>query len=567
MKISTIFILVRAFFSGSSFKEIFSMGASRTTRKSNKILSKAAKLVVSILIWICIGIAIASFMVMFGFTYYTLESLGQAMDFGPGLSVLFSLVASGLMLFIFGFMMSIDTLYKGRDLSFLRTLPVRESEIISSRILIMLTYLLPVHLLMVLPSLVINYIMYPFAVSTITGSLIILFVYPMIPIAICCLLSMVTCRLGGKGPGKLAVQIVLFIGMIMMMSIFQVNAMESFSAEMTLDQMSSMGGIIGFLSGNLNSILKYLPVFLWFQRSLTGQPALLDSVLSIAAGIGFFALAAVLMSRSYTAIASSMEGGAKSSRKKAKAENPKFQSRSAVATLAIREWEVLKSSSSFLFEILGECCIPLILILVWGVMGSLGEITQMVDSIKDASFFPLIVCAVLMFFEGFCMISSTSASREGKYFEVNRTYPLDGTVFLNAKLLVHMLAVWVPNVIYALIAVIMFRLPWWHFLWIAALNFVFCLITGYQGLAIDLNKPMLTWKNPQQAVKQNTNGLKSMGLCIFEMLVVGGGFVALYLLVGIWAGIIWLCISLAGLLVLLKGIACRIARNTYNVGI
>ena len=45
------------------------------------------------------------------------------------------------------------------------------------------------------------------------------------------------------------------------------------------------------------------------------------------------------------------------------------------------------------------------------------------------------------------------------------------------------------------------------------------------GLTIDFNNPHTAWERPQEAVKQNTNGLGAMGISIIELILIVGLFI------------------------------------------
>lgn len=565
MKVSNIFLVIRAFFSGVKLKDFFSIGSNDQKKKKRSIAVKAGKGLVAVLLWLCMIIGFGSFMMMFGFTFYSVESLGHLTGHGAGLSVVLATFASSLMVFIFGFMTGTDVLYKGKDIALLRSLPLTEGEVISSRILILLVYLIPIHLAIVIPALVVFFIVNPFSLASITGSLIVLLVTPLVPAALSCILTMTTCRVGGRGPGKLVVQMVVFCAMLVLLSLFQVGGMQYFSANLSMEDISNMGGLIAFLSVNVDKVLRFVPTCLWLAGSLVPSSALLDSVLSIVFGFAVFALTSWLLSVSYVNLASSFEAGdARSRKSKTKNVQPEYRRRSVMTALALRDWDIIRGSSSFLFELIGESVVPLLLMTVYGIMGLLDDISMGVGMLSQFDFFPLIVCAVLLLMQGVDMISSTSASREGKTFPLNRVYPVDGMVYVKAKLVVHLIATAVPYAIYCVMALALFRMSIWHIAWMLPLGFAFSVAMCFEGLAIDFNKPFLTWKNPQQAVKQNANGLKSMGLALFQLLILGGGFYLLDRFIGLLAGAGWIAACLAVMLIVSWHFVSKAAEAAYN---
>ncbi|MFA7190053.1 MAG: hypothetical protein WC117_08210 [Sphaerochaetaceae bacterium] len=564
MKISNVRLLLKAYFSGTKLRDIFSIGQSSDRKKKSSLLLKAGKGTVSVLLWLCIIIGFASFMMIFGFTYYSVEMLGQALGKGPGLSIVFAMFASTLMVFIFGFMEGTDILYKGKDLGLLRTLPVTDGDLITSRIVVELVNLIPIHLVIMIPALIVFYLANPFSFATVTGSLIVLFIAPLVPVALASMLTMLVSRLGGRGPGKLTIQLIAFLAIILLLGLFQTGMMDSIGSNMTASEISSMSGIMAFLSSNLDQVLKAVPTFVWAAQSLIPGKAVLGSLATIAICAAFFVLSCWLLSRSYVGIVCNFEAGdARSRRRKRRSEDPEYRQHSAVHALAVAEWNIIRSSSSFMFELVGESVIPIMLIVIYGAMGMMGDIAEGISQLQGGSLFPFIVFGVLMLFEGFDLISATSISRQGKSFELNRVYPVQPEVFVKAKLAVHLIATWIPNIFYSIFAVALMQMPWWYVIPMTAGGLAFAVAMCYEGLAIDMNKPYLTWKNPQQAVKQNTNGIKAMGLALFQLLVAGAGFYFIQNFFGVAWGAVWIAAVFACMVVISRKAVMSAAKRTY----
>jgi len=76
--------------------------------------------------------------------------------------------------------------------------------------------------------------------------------------------------------------------------------------------------------------------------------------------------------------------------------------------------------------------------------------------------------------------------------------------------------------IFTIAALAFFSFPFYNLFWMIGLNFLLILNSSYIGLFIDSQKPYLDWTSPQQAVKQNFNGLKGIGLS-FIFLVLNCG--------------------------------------------
>lgn len=548
MKMRNIVLLLNGIFGGMKLGDFLSFRHRDGVRKKSGLFRTAGSGAMKLFLGICILAGFGSYMMMFGFTFYSLESLGVVLGKGPGLGLVFASLISSLSVFVFSFLMSADMLFKGKDMGLIRTLPVTELEIVVSRMTAMYLYMLPLNALITIPGLVTYFMLNPFSFSMVTGSLLILFLGPAASIALCSLLSAVTCRLGGRGPGKVVTQVVAFLMIIALLGFFQVGNMEKLGQGMTEADFNAMGGVLSFVSAHLDSIIKVLPTCVWMAGTMAPDTALVDSLLTIALRLCLFALSSVLVSKMFYSITASFETGRKAKGRKSRLGNgvqsPEYRQRSAVMALVSKDWHVLKSSSAFVTEIVSEALIPLILLVVWGVMGTLGTMTSGLSSLKSSVFFPLVICGILMFFQGMGMVSSTTASREGKQFYFNMVYPLDASFHIKAKLIVHLIALWLPSFVYTVIVAVLFGLSISSTLMIVVFNMMFSVAMCFQGLSIDYSNPYLTWKNPQQAVKQNTNGLKAMGLCAFQVVLMGAVCYLLFRAAGQALAVLWIAVFL-----------------------
>lgn len=561
MRLKLVFSLVRGLFSGTSLKDLFKFGQSEGDEKKKKrsLIRKAGGGAGKVLLFLLILMALASYLFMFGLTFNTYEVLGQVLGFGSGLSLSFCSFISFIMLLVFSFMMSIDMLFKGRDLAMLRTMPLTDAEITVSRVIAMYLYMLPLHMIMAVPAVVIYLLYNPFCGATIPGILITVLVLPLVPVCLAALLGALTAKIGGKGPGRLVMQLTLIIVIVVLFSLLQMGKLSNLdpTEAASLEEYSQMGGALGFVASNLESILRVAPMLRW-NASLMGSGALTGSLLAVGTTLVLCALCVWGVSSMFYGICSSMESEGKGRSHRAAVE-PVYRRSSQLRALLSREWYILRSSSSFMIEIIGESLVPVLILVMWGAMGMLGQMTSGLVGMQGAVYFPLIVCGILLLVQGLDMVSATSVSRQGKLFYTDRVFPVDYRVLINAKLLMHLTLAFAPNVLYTIAVTVLFGLGIWDMLWIILVNFIFAVGMCYLGLSLDYTKPNLTWKNPQQAVKNNLNGLKSMGLCAATVLITGGVCVLLILKVDYWPCYIWVPAALTGILVLARRFAMKAA--------
>ena len=190
-------------------------------------------------------------------------------------------------------------------------------------------------------------------------------------------------------------------------------------------------------------------------------------------------------------------------------------------TLIVRELEVIKSQSVFMIELVGELLIPLILLGVYALTGVLGELEGMASLVAHSPYLPYGLVLGVLLLSGISMLSSTSVSRQGTLFALDKTLPLRPSDFVKAKLALHLLLVGTSTLIYLVLSVLFFKLSLLHLLWMVPLALLVVFSNAAFGLAIDYKRPLLNWSIPQQAMKSNMNGLLGMGASLGALIAEG----------------------------------------------
>lgn len=193
--------------------------------------------------------------------------------------------------------------------------------------------------------------------------------------------------------------------------------------------------------------------------------------------------------------------------------------RSPVRALVGRELVILKSESAFIFEAVGELLIPLILLVVWTVTGTIGDMALLVEALMSLTIVDELLFLILMLVSNMTMISSTSVSREGRHLAKNRLYPLKASVFVDAKLLFHLALVGGTNLIYLASTLLLAGRGLASFVWMAPLSLLTIAAVAPFQLAIDYHNPNEEWTLAQHAMKSNPNGLFGLLVSLLFVLV------------------------------------------------
>ena len=203
-----------------------------------------------------------------------------------------------------------------------------------------------------------------------------------------------------------------------------------------------------------------------------------------------------------------------------------YKQNSIFKALVIREKRIMFSNSSFSTELVLELVMPLFVLLIYAVMGILGDMSKDIMSIPGIeNYLYVALWGVIMMFYTFNLLSSTSVSREGKDFELCKIYPINVKDRVNSKLVFHLIATLPFIEIFIIAIAIGAKAPALETILIAISMVPYIASISVIGLTIDFNNPHTAWERPQEAVKQNTNGLGAMGISIIELILIVGLFI------------------------------------------
>jgi len=482
----------------SRFRQL--MGLSSPTKTHARI--------VRVLIAVSITLVFGMMLFFLGLNYLQLELMGAYVGV-PGLSWVFGSFAAGLMTFIFALFSSGTILYHGEDLRLLLTLPVTQSDLLASRLLLHYRMHFMLHAFIFLPAQIVclfqNGLTVAIAVSVVFQTVFI----PFLPISLSLMVIHIFLRRsssGGRGRESWAVGIMIFLLVI-------VQGLASRWLQSGFDASS-----VQKIAETYGTVLLRLRSWLFFNTWLSDMALRIQSlrnlVLTAALVLASILSALLLMKNEYVETVQRLSEMSVKARAHNGKRNGRVPAHGVVGTLVRREFAVLNNHSAFRMELYAEACIPVILVVVYAISGTLDQFSAVADTLSKHEFFPFIVCGILLMMASFSMMSSTSFSREGKLLEASRTLPVEPATFIKAKLLAHLLLFHTSYVVFVIAASFLFALSFVHVLWMIPLGFLILSATACLGLAIDARQPRLDWKLPQQAVKQNMNGMLAMGVSL-----------------------------------------------------
>ncbi len=485
------------------------------------------------------ALAVLSFGVMLVANYFQVELIGAVAGI-KGLSLFFASLVACFLTLIFSLLGGATTIYRGREMALLMSLPIAPVELYTSRLLRHYLVNIPLYLLLYLPGLGVYYFLNSFSLA----SLFILLMGSFPVLILSATLSQVLyLAISSKRRTRRKEFLATFL-LVGALLVSQGFANRFFTSG--LDK-SSLGTLALSYQTILPVAFKWLFPFNWVRKvasegsfvAFVSLTALFCLVVVIAFGIGFKTFI-----KTATKALEGESGGSRGRKRK-----------TSRVSLLKKELAVINSASAFMIELYLEAFIPLVLILVWLITGVLKELSVLVEILSQTVYLPLIVSGVLLLMGNLNLMSSTSISREGRQFVLMRTLPIAVEEHLRAKVTLHMIFFFLPHCLYLTGALLWLKVSPIHLIWMLPLAFALIATTSFIGLAIDYRRPRLEWQNPQQAVKQNLNGLIGMAFSLVALLVCTAVVVLFSLLIGakiMALGFIAVAVALAELLISYK---------------
>lgn len=509
MRTSIVLLLVKAFLDGvKPLKTYFSRLSLSKGSKKGRVM----QIVLSALLVYSLVLLEG----MIGFNYYTYQTLGTLLDI-PYLGMfLASLIGFFFLFFISSIGLS-SIIYRGKDITLASTLPVSDEELLVSRLLIAYILYFPIYVGIVLPGIVVAAFLEGVSFLFVMGSLALLLLGPLLPLSLALLMATLLVRLSKGRRFKMFEQLFSF-AVILGFSLTMITAFSRNMGEGSTFQVDFQTMMVT-MGATFTTLTKALPLFvmqagmLWSCPDFVLQALLLlvlSSTICLVVGRGYARSLSLVVSSQSVTRKETQQGKQKS-----------YRVMSIQGTLIVRELEVIKSQSVFMIELVGELLVPLILLGVYALTGVLGEIQGVASRVATSPYLPYGLVLGVLLLSGISMLSSTSVSRQGTLFALDKVLPLRPSDFVKAKLALHLLLVGTTTLIYLVLSVQFFKLTLLYLLWMVPFALLVVFSNAAFGLAIDYKRPLLNWSIPQQAMKSNMNGLLGMGVSLVVLVAEG----------------------------------------------
>ena len=426
------------------------------------------------------------------------------------------LVAQG-MVFLFGLLYVMSKYYFSNDLAHLVPLPIKPSYILGSKFVTLMVSEYLTSLPLILPFIYIYGTKSGEGLTYWIYSFLLIATLPVIPLVLASILIMIFMKYTNIGAKKDLMRMIFALIFIVIMIYGQLKIQNI--AQKALLQGNDF--LINLISDS-NLLIKKLgfgfPPSQWAALSLSNSTnivGLINLLSFIGVGIISFIIMIFLSEGLFFGgLIGNIEVSASKGRngKKLSTKDLSRQTKPYFA-LAKKEIIMLFKTPIYLMNAVGSVIIFPILIVVTSMSGgdeSLGAALKLIEYRPE--YISLIGIGVIVAFAMLNSIGSTTFSREGKCFWIQRTLPIRVEDQIIGRVL-SSLVVQTLGVI-ALILSISFiiKLKIQTIILITILGLLGSIPMTQIGMIIDIIRPYLTWDNPQRAIKQNLNVLIGMGI-------------------------------------------------------
>jgi len=533
----------------------------RFAREKKKLLGPA---VIGIFVIWGLGTLLFVYSMFLSTVFSTAVALGQ-----PETVLVVSFAAGQIFVLVFGLLYMMSSLYYSTDISILVPLPLKPYQVLSGKFAVVLVNEYLTLLPILLPAVII------FGTGTGQGflywvkSLIVILFSPVFPLVIDSLFIMLLMRFINlrKRKDMLAV-IGGLLGTALALGInFFINRFFSGNQQEFINNL---------LSGRMNlpeEIGKRFPPAAWasFAAAEPGLKGLGYLLLFTAVSAVLFI---VLMKLGNLLFYKSLLAGQEVTQKR-KISVPegrrtgRVRTRSPIMAVFIREWKLLVRTPVYMINgLTGSLIGPFILAFVMLSQGRTDEFDGFLMFLRtpgNSIYVTLGALALMLFTAGMNMVPPTAISREGGTFWLSKAIPVTARDQVAGKLLQGISVSALGVLASGIVLLFFFKIP--------AVNVVLSVVPGLMGTAVlsaaglmtDVLNPKLDWSTPQQAMKQNINGLLGMLETLVFMAILGAVSAVLLifdtphlLLVAV------LCIVILVLMYLSIALLFNAAEKSYN---
>ncbi len=476
-----------------------------------------------ILIALAIIFGVGSLVVMYTLLLLGVYMAGAAIN-RPELVLTLAFFMAQFIVLLFGIFYIMSAFYFSEDMNILVPLPLKPYQVLGSKFFVIMVNEYLILLPMLLPAIFIFGVEMHMGIAYWLKGIFVILGAPIIPLVIAAVFILILMRFVNLRKSK---DLLMIIGSLLAIlfavgiNYFTQRIPESNPEKFMQDILASQTGVI-------EAIGRKFPPSLWMTYGLSKSGL---------EGWGYFALYIIVciillafllwLSNQifYKGLLSGQEVGRK--KKRLSIEQIKDYSQKVsnpVIALFWKEWKLFIRTPIYAMNgLAGMIMVPFLMLMPFMVQG--GEMEQLLSMARTPEFLmpaTLGGLALLLFTSTINLVACTAISREGSTFWISKMIPISPRRQATAKLLHGMAISGLGILVTIVVLAVILPLPFERILIILILGSLGTFLLNILNLVIDIVRPKLEWNDPQEAVKQNLNGLFSILVTILFMALFGG---------------------------------------------
>lgn len=464
------------------------------------------------------AVIVASFLPLSVGLYYGIRQIFPGLKtIGAEAAILSSALAIiSFVVFMFGIFMVLNIFYFSTEIEFLLPLPLKPSDILSAKLFVAIAYEYLIITMFYLPVVLAYGIEDKAGALFILYSLLIFLMLPIIPLVMASIINIIIMRFSNLGKHKEFTKVIGGIfGLFLILGInfyTQSKAMNFENPQDLVSLITNKNSLIN-LTAKIFPLSKYGSLSLLYSANFNGLLNLLIFIgISALIFLAFVILGNGLYIKGVIGISEAPSKRTKMTKEKMRRE---VVSGSPFVSYFWKEIRILfRTSIYFLNCILMNFLWPVfILIPMFTNKETANSFTMLrgaANSTQITAYVLLGVFAFMIFISSSNVITSTSISREGKYFYVNKYIPLPYKTQIMAKVFSGVFISYIGVLLVIFVGELVLRFSIGTLLIMLIISPIAVLFPNLLGVIVDLLNPKLKWDSEQKAVKQNINSLIAM---------------------------------------------------------
>ena len=490
---SNLFILLKNSFVNSTGINSLSKGIDNSKEKRKLLITTVTLLLIATVIcFMSTSYSIALAIVLKPMGYLDLILI---------VAILFSCILS----FIMSIYKAQGTLFSSKDYDLLMSLPIKNSTILTSKILSLMSISYIETALIIIPASIV-YFIYNGSLSWIFFIILVvgLIFIPMIPIIAASIIAMIITFISSRFKHKNIATIVVGMGALLLILIVSMN-MQNYINAFVENSDSIVSG--------LSKI--YLPA-MYLKDALVNYDVF-NLLKFIAISIIPFVIFIIVFSKAFKTV----NGKLSESYKKANYKVKKLETSSITKALVMQELRryfatpIYVMNTAFGMVLLVAASIATLFV-------SKETLVELLGYPEIADMIPVAILVILVFTIGLSCTTNSSISLEGNRLWILKVLPIEPKDIFKGKIITNLIITIPAAVIANIIFYIGLKFDVKYLILNLVISIVFSIVSAVLGLIINLCFPKMDWTNPTTVVKQSASVMITiLGIMILILALIG----------------------------------------------